>query len=125
MEEDLRVPPADRLRRPRPGRVRATACLAPRPGKAGRFNTAADHIETTKLALAQLPARPAPVVPVRADSGGGTHESRLTARSRRLHYSVGMTITEDIQDAIGKVPAQARPMTAPAQARSAAAVYRH
>jgi len=45
---------------------------------------------------------------VRADSGGGTHEflAWLTARSRRLH-SVGMTITEDIQQAIGKVPAAA------------------
>ena len=44
---------------------------------------------------------------VRADSGGGTHEflTWLTARSRRLHYSADMTITEGIQDAIGKVPA--------------------
>jgi hypothetical protein len=35
---------------------------------------------------------------VRADSGGGTHEflQWLTARSRRLHYSIGMTITEDM-----------------------------
>jgi len=42
--------------------------------------------------------------------GGGTHEflSWLTARSRRLHYSVGVTITEAIQDALGKVPADAR-----------------
>jgi Transposase DDE domain group 1 len=46
---------------------------------------------------------------IRADSGGGTHEflSWLSARSRRLRYSVGMTITTDIQDAIVKVPAQA------------------
>ena len=46
---------------------------------------------------------------VRADSGGGTHEflNWLTAKSRRLHYSVGMTITEAIQAAIGKVPADA------------------
>ena len=29
------------------------------------------------------------------------------ARSRRLHYSVGMTITEDMQAAILKVPAAA------------------
>jgi len=29
----------------------------------------------------------------------------LTAKSRRLRYSVGMTLTEDIQHAIGKVPA--------------------
>jgi hypothetical protein len=31
----------------------------------------------------------------------------LTARSRPLHYSAGLTITEDIQDAILKVPAGA------------------
>ena len=44
---------------------------------------------------------------IRADSGGGTHDflAWLTARSRRLHYSVGMTITEAIQAAIGQVPA--------------------
>ncbi len=44
---------------------------------------------------------------VRADSGGGTREflKWLTARSRRLHYSVGMTITQDIQAAILAVPA--------------------
>jgi hypothetical protein len=44
---------------------------------------------------------------IRADSDGGTHEflGWLTARSRRLRYSVGMTITAGIQAAIGKVPA--------------------
>jgi len=46
---------------------------------------------------------------VRADSGGGTHEflTWLTARSRRLHYSIGMTITEAVAEAIGKIPADA------------------
>jgi hypothetical protein len=46
-------------------------------------------------------------VPVRTDSAGGTHGflDWLTAPSRRLHYSVGMTITEDMQAAILKVPA--------------------
>ena len=79
-----------------------------RPGNAGS-NTAADHIEAARLALAQLPRRLRRTVLVRADSGGGTHEflNWLTAKSRRLHYSVGMTITEDIQAAIGKVPAAA------------------
>ena len=39
--------------------------------------------------------------------GGGTHGflQWLTAPSRRLHYSVGMTITEDMQAAVLKVPA--------------------
>jgi hypothetical protein len=77
-----------------------------RPGNAGS-NTAADHIEAARLALAQLPRHLRRKVLVRADSGGGTHEflQWLTARSRRLHYSVGMTITDDMQAALLKVPA--------------------
>ena len=79
-----------------------------RAGNAGP-DTAADHIEAAGLALAQLPRHLRRTVLVRADSGGGTHEflTWLTARSRRLHYSVGMTITEAIQDAILQVPAAA------------------
>jgi hypothetical protein len=79
-----------------------------RPGNAGS-NTAADHIEATRLSLAQLPRHLRRKVLVRTDSAGGTHGflDWLTARSRRLHYSVGMTITEDMQAAIGKVPAGA------------------
>jgi hypothetical protein len=79
-----------------------------RPGNAGS-NTAADHIEAARLAVAQLPGHLRRKVLVRADSGGGTHEflQWLTARSRRLHYSVGMTITEDIRAAVLKVPAAA------------------
>jgi hypothetical protein len=80
--------------------------LVLRPGNAGS-NTAADHIKAARLALAQLPRHLRRRVLVRADSGGGTHEflTWLTAPSRRLHYSVGMTITEDIQAAISQVPA--------------------
>ena len=79
-----------------------------RSGNAGS-NTAADHIEAARLALAQLPGRLRGRALVRADSGGGTHEflQWLTARSRPLHYSVGMTITEDMQAAVLKVPASA------------------
>jgi hypothetical protein len=79
-----------------------------RAGNAGS-NTAADHIETTRLALAQLPRLRRRRVLVRTDSGGGTHDflTWLTAPSRRLRYSVGMTITEDMQAAILKVPATA------------------
>ncbi len=82
--------------------------LVLRAGNAGS-NTAADHIEAAGLALAQLPRQLRRKVVVRADSGGGTHEflTWLTARSRRLHYSIGMTITEDIQAAVLKVPAAA------------------
>ena len=80
-----------------------------RPGNAGP-DTAADHIEAARLALAQLPRGLRRKVLIRTDSGGGTHEflDWLTAQSRRLHYSVGMVITEDMQQAIGKVPAAAR-----------------
>jgi hypothetical protein len=76
-----------------------------RPGNAG-FNTAAGHIGATRLALAQLPRRR---VLIRADSAGGTHEflTWLTGSGRRLHYSVGFTITPGIEDAILKVPAAA------------------
>ena len=67
-----------------------------RAGSAGS-NTAADHIEASRLALAQLPRHLRRKVLIRADSGGGTHGFLhwLTAKSRRLHYSVGMTVTED------------------------------
>jgi hypothetical protein len=72
-------------------------------------NTAAGHIEAARLALAQLPGQLRQKVLVRAGSGGGTHEflKWLTARSWRLHYSAGMTITEAIAEAIGTVPADA------------------
>src|SRR5436305_3461952 len=79
-----------------------------RTGSAGP-NTAADHIDTTRLALAQLPRHLRRRALIRTDSAGGTHGflEWLTAPSRRLHYSVGMTITEDMQEAILKVPAAA------------------
>jgi len=79
-----------------------------RGGSAGP-DTAADHIETTRLALAQLPCHLRRRVLIRTDSAGGTHgfPDWLTGKSRRLHYSAGMTITEDMQDAILKVPADA------------------
>ena len=79
-----------------------------RPGNAGS-NTAADHIGGAGLALAQLPSALRRRVLVRADSGGGTHEflKWLTARGRRLAYSIGFTITEDIAGAILTVPAAA------------------
>jgi Transposase DDE domain group 1 len=79
-----------------------------RPGNAGS-NTAADHIEATRLALPQLPRHLRRRVLIRADSGGGTHDylAWLTKPGRRLAYSVGFTITEDVQDAILKIPARA------------------
>jgi Transposase DDE domain group 1 len=76
-----------------------------RPGNAGS-NTAAEHIEVTRLALAQLPRRMRRRVLIRTDSGGGTHDflTWLTSPGRRLHYSVGMTITEEMHQAILQLP---------------------
>ncbi|MET8728264.1 IS1380 family transposase, partial [Streptomyces parvus] len=78
-----------------------------RPGNAGS-NTAADHITTAQLALAQLPKkyRRGRQTLIRTDSGGGTHEfvAWLAQRGRRLSYSVGMTITDAIHQAVLKVP---------------------
>ena len=79
-----------------------------RPGNAGS-NTAADHIEAARLALAQLPRHLRRRVLIRTDSGGGTHEflDWLTRPGRRLAYSVGFTITEDVQEAILAIPDRA------------------
>jgi hypothetical protein len=76
-----------------------------RAGNAGS-NTAADHIEATRLALAQLPRHLRRRVLIRTDSGGGTHDflAWLTKPGRRLAYSVGFTITDDVQKAILSLP---------------------
>ena len=76
-----------------------------RPGNAGS-NTASEHIEVARLALAQLPRRLRRRVVIRTDSGGGTHEflTWVTSPGRRLHYSVGMTITEEMHQAILTIP---------------------
>jgi hypothetical protein len=74
-----------------------------RPGNAGS-NTAAEHIEVTRLALAQLPRRARRRVLIRTDSGGGTHEFAAWLAARRLHYSIGMTITDDMAEAILQLP---------------------
>jgi hypothetical protein len=77
-----------------------------RPGNAGS-NTAADHMEAMRLALAQLPAARRNVL-VRSDSGGGTREFLSWLRGRRLQYSVGMTsAAAGIEDAVRRVPARA------------------
>jgi Transposase DDE domain group 1 len=76
-----------------------------RPGNAGS-NTAADHIQATRLGLAQLPRHLRRRVLIRADSGGGTQDflGWLAKPGRRLAYSVGFTITEEVQQAILALP---------------------
>ncbi|MEU7449232.1 IS1380 family transposase [Streptomyces diastaticus] len=81
-----------------------------RPGNAGS-NTAADHITTAQLALAQLPTRlrRGRRTLIRTDSAGGTHDfvAWLARRGRWLSYSVGMVITEQVHQHVLKVPASA------------------
>jgi hypothetical protein len=93
-----------------------------RPGNAGS-NTAADHAEATRLALAQLPRHLRNRVLIRTGSAGGTRDflTWLTRPGRRLHYSAGFTITPEIQDAILKVPATHGPPLMTATARYATA----
>jgi hypothetical protein len=76
-----------------------------RPGNAGS-NTASEHIEATRLGLAQMPRRLRRRVLIRTDSGGGTQDflAWLTKPGRRLAYSVGFTITEEVQQAILTLP---------------------
>jgi len=97
-----------RLLREGPGGTGEPLAIMLRPRNAGP-DAAADHVEVTRLALAQLPKGRRRQVLIRADSGGGTHEflNWLARPGRRLAYSVGFTITEDIQDAIAKIPARA------------------
>src|SRR5882757_8393213 len=81
-----------------------------RPGNACS-NTAADHIETAQLALAQMPQRlrRGRQTLIRTDSGGGTHAflDWLSRCGRWLSYSVGMTITDAIHQAVLKIPKKA------------------
>ena len=76
-----------------------------RPGNAGS-STASEHIEVTRLALAQLPRRQRRKVLIRTGSGGGTHDflAWLASPGRRLSYSIGMTITEEMHQAILTLP---------------------
>jgi hypothetical protein len=81
-----------------------------RPGNAGS-NTASDHIETAQLAMAQLPKhlRRGRKTLIRTDSAGGTHAflDWLSRPGRWLSYSVGMSITDAIHQAVLKIPKKA------------------
>jgi hypothetical protein len=72
-----------------------------RPGNAGS-NTAADHIRVVTEALSQLPrrhpgGRSGRKVLVRADGGGGTHEFLEWLTAQRVSYSVGFTLSGDVE----------------------------
>jgi hypothetical protein len=79
------------------------AALVLRPGNAGS-NTADDHITASRLALAQIPAHLHKQVLIRTDAGGGTHGFLDWVARRRLKYSIGFNLTDDICEAIGNVP---------------------
>ncbi|MBG6226515.1 hypothetical protein IWX63_003114, partial [Arthrobacter sp. CAN_A2] len=78
-----------------------------RPGNAGS-NTAADHIQVTKDALAQLPKgfRSGRRVMIRTDSAGGTHDylDWLTHPRRNLGYSVGFPLHGAVETVLPQVP---------------------
>ena len=82
-----------------------------RPGNANA-NTAADHIQVTDEALAQIPdeyRHGAPIL-IRADGAGATktwlaHLRRLREqRGLDVSFSVGFSLTNQLKDAIGLLP---------------------
>jgi hypothetical protein len=82
-----------------------------RPGNANA-NTAADHIQVTDEALAQIPdeyRHGAPIL-IRADGAGATKTWLAHLRSLReqhglnVSFSVGFSLTNQLKDAIGLLP---------------------
>lgn len=80
-----------------------------RPGRAGS-NTAADHIEVLTQAIDQVPAAHRRHLLVRSDAAGASHDlldwlaAQGALRGRRLEYSVGFALTEQLRKAISLVP---------------------
>jgi DDE family transposase len=89
-----------------PGGTGEAAVLQLRRGNAGS-NTAADHITVARAALQQIPSHLHKQVLIRADSGGGTREFLTWVTSRRIKYSIGFNLTEEICQAILELPEQA------------------
>ena len=82
-----------------------------RKGNAGS-NTAVDHIEVTKAALAQLPSttpgrRPGRTVLIRTDGAGGTHDFVTWLTGQRLQYSVGFGLSVDAVAKLDLIPQSA------------------
>lgn len=78
-----------------------------RPGNAGS-NTADDHIEVTRKALAQLPnvhtARPGKKVLVRTDGAGASHKYLTWLHKRGVSYSIGFGLTDAMVTALADAP---------------------
>jgi hypothetical protein len=83
-----------------------------RTGKAGS-NTAADHVAVLSEAIAQVPGTHRKRLLIRCDGAGASHEliawlqDLNQVRGRRVEYSVGFAITENLRDAISTVPKKA------------------
>ena len=82
--------------------------VALRAGNAGS-NTAKDHINLTRQALAQLPShrpgtRPGRKVLVRVDGAGSTHAYLNWLVSQRLSYSVGFSLPDNTPDLLELIP---------------------
>ena len=81
-----------------------------RPGNAGS-NTAVDHINVMKDALAQLPktVKSGRHLLIRTDGAGCTHDflTWLTGKHRNFGYSIGFGLSAKHADAIAKIPATA------------------
>lgn len=92
-----------------PGATGEAGTILLRPGNAGS-NTAADHITTTRAALAQipdLPARPGRKILIRTDSAGATHDFLDYLHKQRVSYSVGFSLDARLGEIIDRLPKQA------------------
>ena len=78
-----------------------------RKGNAGS-NTAADHIEVTRQALAAIPgidaSRPGRKVMIRTDGGGGTKAFLAWLTRRTVSYSIGFTLPDSMDALYRLVP---------------------
>lgn len=81
-----------------------------RAGNAGA-NTAADHIDVTRKAFAQLPfttgARPGKKVLVRTDGAGASHAYLSWLHGQRVSYSIGFGLTDAMVASLSEVPESA------------------
>src|SRR3954466_14666942 len=79
-----------------------------RPGNAGA-NTAADHIELTRLALEQLPGEVVidSEIVVRTDSAGATHAFTEDLHEADIRFVMGLDLTERVRSAILELPEDA------------------
>jgi hypothetical protein len=88
--------------------TREALAMILRPGNAGS-NTAADHVTVIDRALAQLPAEHVEnlEILIRADSAGATHGTADHCRERKLGFSFGYELTEQVRAAILETRARA------------------